>query len=86
VYNRPVQTLKMTDAALMGAALLAAVGIGSFSSIPEGTGRMVRVDRTYSPDAGRARRYDEVFGVYCRAYEALEEKGIFRALAELQSE
>ena len=26
VYNRPVQTLKMTDAALMGAALFAAVG------------------------------------------------------------
>ncbi len=85
VYNRPVQTLKMTDAALMGAALLAAVGIGAFSSIPEGTERMVRVDRTYTPDRERAKRYDEVFDIYCRTYEALEEKGIFRALADLQA-
>jgi sugar (pentulose or hexulose) kinase len=85
VYNRPVETLKMTDAALMGAALLAAVGIGAFSSIPEGAGRMVRVDRTYAPDPARARRYDEIFDIYCRAYEALEEKGIFRALADAQA-
>ena len=85
VYNRQVETLKMTDAALMGAALLGAVGIGAFSSIPEGTERMVRVDRIYKPDRERAKRYDEVFDVYCRAYDALEEKGVFRALADLQA-
>ena len=85
VYNRPVQTLKMTDAAIMGAGLLAAVGIGAFSSIAEGAERMVRVDRSYSPDAASAKRYDDVFAVYCRAYEALEGGGIFRALADLQS-
>jgi xylulokinase len=85
VYNRPVQTLKMTDAALMGAALLAAVGIGEFSSIPEGTERMVAVDRTYTPDPKRAAVYDEVYDIYCRAYEALDQKGVFRALARLQA-
>jgi xylulokinase len=85
VYNRPVQTLKMTDAAIMGAGLLAAVGIGAFSSIAEGAERMVRVDRSYTPDPASAKRYDDVFAVYCRAYEALEGGGIFRALADLQS-
>jgi sugar (pentulose or hexulose) kinase len=85
VYNRPVETLKMTDAALMGAGILAAVGIGAFSSIREGAAQMVKVDRAYRPDKARAAVYDEVFGIYCRAYEALEEKGIFRALADLQS-
>ena len=84
VYNRPVETLKMTDAALMGSAIFAAVGIKAFADIPEGTERMVRVDRTFSPDAARARLYDEIYEVYCGAYEALEEKGIFRALAKLQ--
>jgi xylulokinase len=84
VYNRPVATLKMTDAALMGSAICAAVGVGAFADIVEGTGRMVKVDRTYTPDAGRARLYDEVYSVYCSAYEALEEKGVYAALARLQ--
>lgn len=84
VYNRPVETLKMTDAALLGSAILAAVGIGVFSDVAEGTGEMVRVDKTYTPDAGRARLYDEMYDIYCGAYEALEDKGIFRKLAKLQ--
>jgi xylulokinase len=85
VYNRHVDTLKMTDAALMGAALCAAVGIGEFKDIVEGAERMVQVDREYEPNQSNARLYDEVYGIYCRAYEALEEKGIFRALAKLQA-
>jgi xylulokinase len=84
VYNRPVETLKMTDAALMGSAIFAAVGIKAFSDIPEGTQRMVKVDATYTPNAERAKLYDEIFQVYCGAYEALEGKGIFGALARLQ--
>jgi sugar (pentulose or hexulose) kinase len=85
VYNRPVETLKMTDAALMGAALCAAVGVGEFSGIAEGAERMVQVDKKYTPDPQRARLYDEIYGIYCLAYEALEEKGVFQALAKLQA-
>ena len=84
VYNRPVETLKMTDAALMGSAIFASVGIKAYNSILEGTERMVRVDTTYTPDPARARLYDEIYDIYCGAYEALEEKGIFRKLAKLQ--
>jgi len=85
VYNRPVETLKMTDAALMGAALCAAAGIGEFKDIAEGAERMVQVDRKYLPNQQNARLYDEIYGVYCLAYEALEEKGVFQALARLQA-
>jgi xylulokinase len=85
VYNRPVQTLKMTDAALMGAALFAAVGIGAFRDIPQGTEAMVRVDAQYSPNPKTAAVYDEIYDIYCRAYDALEAGGIFRALARLQA-
>ena len=85
VYNRPVETLKMTDAALMGAALCAAVGVGEFQGIAEGAERMVQVDRKYLPDAKNVKLYDEIYGVYCLAYEALEEKGVFQALARLQA-
>ena len=84
VYNRPVETLRMTDAALMGAAIFAAVGIGAFKDIPEGAKAMVQVDRKYNPSPENARRYDEIYDLYCRTYEALEGKGIFRDLARLQ--
>ena len=85
VYNRPVETLKMTDAALMGAALCAAVGVGEFPGIAEGAERMVQVDKKYTPDPKRVGLYDEIYGIYCLAYEALEEKGVFQALAKLQA-
>jgi xylulokinase len=85
VYNRPVETLKMTDAALMGAALCAAVGVGEFPNIAEGAERMVQVDRKYTPDPTNAGLYDEIYGIYCLAYEALEAKGVFQALARLQA-
>jgi hypothetical protein len=85
VYNRPVETLKMTDAALMGAALCAAVGVGEFPGIAEGAERMVQVDKKYTPDPKKVGLYDEIYGIYCLAYEALEEKGVFQALAKLQA-
>ena len=64
---------------------MAAAGIGAFSSLAEGAERMVQVDRKYLPNPQNAKLYDEIFGIYCLAYEALEEKGVFQALARLQA-
>jgi xylulokinase len=64
---------------------MAAAGIGAFSSIAEGAERMVQIDRKYVPNPRNAKLYDEIFGIYCLAYEALEEKGVFQALARLQA-
>ena len=36
---------------------------------------MVQVDKKYLPDATNVKLYDEIYEVYCLAYEALEEKG-----------
>jgi xylulokinase len=84
VYNLTVRTLKVTDATLLGAAILGAVAVGEFGSIPEAADRLVQVDRTYEPDPARAAFYAELYEDYVRAYEALDGGGVFRALAARQ--
>lgn len=85
MYNRPVQTLKTTDAAPLGAAICAGVGIGLFSDITEGADRMVRIDETYEPDPKTAALYEELYGIYCRMYEALDGGNIFEDITAFQT-
>jgi xylulokinase len=85
VYGRPVQTLKIPDATVLGAAILGGVGAGVFSSIEEGADRMVRVDKTYEPLAVNVKVYEELYRTYCRLYEALDSSGSFKAISALQT-
>jgi xylulokinase len=84
MYGRPVETLKITDAALLGAAIFAGVGSGHFGDIREAVSKMVAVDKTYEPKRENASLYDELYGIYCGVYEGLEEKQVFRRLAKVQ--
>ena len=84
IYNRPVETLKTTDAAVVGAAIIAGVGAGIFSDIPEGVAHMVKADQKYEPIAENAKLYDELYDVFCRMYEGLDEKAVFTSLAKIQ--
>lgn len=84
MYNRPVETLKITDAAALGAAILAGVGVGIFKDIREGVSGMVKVDKKYTPIKENTKLYDEFYNIYCRIYEGLEEKGVFKLIAKIQ--
>ena len=84
IYNRNVETLKYTDAAVLGAAISAGVGAGIFKDFQEGASEMVSVGTTYEPDSRNVKIYDELYGVYCKVYEALDEKGVFEALENFQ--
>ncbi len=85
VYGLEVDTLKVKDAAVIGAAVMGGVGVGIFKDIREGVGRMVKTDTRYRPDPKNAKIYNELYDIYCRIYEGLEEKGVFTSLAELQN-
>ena len=84
IYGTTVQTLKIGDATVLGAAILGGLGAGVFSSVEEGARAMVRVDRTYEPDSGRSSYYRELYDVWIAAYEGLSGAGAFRRIAELQ--
>ncbi len=85
VYGIPVTTLKVTDATVLGAAILGGVGAGVFSSIDEGVSQMVRLDQRYEPNPHNVGIYAELYDSYCRAYEGLVEKGVFASLAAMQA-
>ncbi len=84
VYGVPVTTLKVTDATLLGAAILGGVGAAVFSSIEEGADAMVRLDERFEPIPENVQTYARLYDAYCRAYEGLDRSGVFAALADLQ--
>ena len=83
VYGIPAARTTVPEAGLVGAAILAAVGVGIFSSAQEGARSMVQVERRYEPNPGLRLRYDEMFDLYKTTYRLLKEGGIFERLEAL---
>ena len=71
VLGFPIEVTACEELGAMGAALCAGVGVGIFQDFPDAVARMVRVSRTVEPDAATAGVYEEKFGRYCSAINAL---------------
>jgi sugar (pentulose or hexulose) kinase len=56
-----------------------------FSSIEEGSDRLVRLGERYEPIPAHVETYAKLYDAYCRAFEGLDRGGVFSTLAELQS-
>ena len=84
VYGVPVTTLKVTDATVLGAAILGGVGAEVFGSVEEGADAMVRLDERFEPVPGNVETYARLYDAYCKAYEGLDRSGAFAALAAMQ--
>lgn len=85
VYGRPVETLKVGESTVLGAALLGGVGAGLFKSIPEGVENMVNVTGVVEPNLANHQVYEEMYQAYVKAYEGLTNSGAFDKLAEIQA-
>ncbi len=81
VTGLPVAVLQVTEAALLGAAILAAVGAGLFPDVRMGMENMVRVKERLEPHTAEHRRYSELYEVYKRLYPDLRES--FHQLARV---
>ncbi len=85
VYGRPVETLRVSESAVLGAAILAGVGAGLFTSIQEGVAAMVHVVDRIDPEAAHHERYNELYQAYVEAYQGLTTCGAFDTLARFQA-
>jgi xylulokinase len=84
-YGVPVETLKITDAAVMGAAICAGVGSGLYIDIPAAADALVRVDRTYGPMPEMVEFYNESYRLFVKTYESLSGKdGVFELISARQ--
>jgi xylulokinase len=71
VLGVPVALPTVGETAVMGAAILAAVGVGGFASLEEGVAAMTSIARRLEPDPVAHARYDGLFATYRALYPAL---------------
>jgi xylulokinase len=72
VLARPVKRMKMLDAGVLGAALMAGTGIGTFRSLQQAAKDFVVVDRVFEPDPVEQKRHVRGFEKYKQLYHQLE--------------
>lgn len=66
ILGRPFTRPKITEAGVLGAAIVAGVGSGVFPSLAAGVETMVAPERTFEPDPRKQRLYDDRFAHYQR--------------------
>lgn len=73
----PLDRSAVPDAGCLGAAIMAAVGVGAFADVAAAADVMTKVDRTFTPDPTRRARYDALREAYRAATTALRPLGRF---------
>jgi xylulokinase len=71
VLDREVLVPRVVDAVAVGAAILAALGIGAYADVPMAVDAMVHIDRRLTPDPARVSQYARLFEIYDSVYPAL---------------
>lgn len=72
VLGVPVAIPTVGETAVLGAAILAAAGVGAVADLEAGVATMTSVARRLEPDAANHAPYDELFTVYRGLYPALK--------------
>jgi xylulokinase len=73
ILGRPFVRPKITEAGALGAAIIAGVGSGVFSSFEAGVEAMVRLERTFEPDPQQHKCYESRFERYRRLWPLMGE-------------
>jgi xylulokinase len=84
IYGKPIERLKITDCASIGAAILGAYGCKFFTSIEEGVEQMVSVIETIEPVEKNHQIYSEIYDIFLKTFNLLSKNNINKELAELQ--
>lgn len=71
VSGIPIRTTRVNDAAVLGAAILAAIGAGLYRDMPEATAAMVVADRVIEPRPALTEQYRPLLDLYAESYAAM---------------
>ena len=71
ILGVPLQRTAMRDAGVLGAALIAGVGIGIFSSLQQAAKDFVKMDAEFAPDPPQTERHDKRYELYKLLYRQL---------------
>jgi xylulokinase len=81
LYACPVKTASSKEGPALGVGILAAVGAGIYSSVPEACGAIVKTDKIQAPVEANVGEYEKYYQLYREIYPAL--KAQFAKLAVL---
>ena len=81
LYACSVKTTQNKEGPALGVALLAAVGAGIYSSVPEACKAVILPDKIQNPTPENTAEYEKVYTVYKKLYPAM--KSCFDELADL---
>lgn len=83
IYGRPVERLKVSECAALGAAILGGVGSGHLPSIDEAIDNMVHTHGIIEPDMKNHEIYTEFYNIFRKTFVALKDANIYNELAEV---
>jgi xylulokinase len=83
VLDKVIETVSTQEVPALGAAMIAAVGLGIYGSYQEAADRMVRVKLRYFPNKAEVASYGQLFPIWKSAYTGLV-KETFPQLAEFR--
>jgi xylulokinase len=73
ILGRPFIRSQINEAGALGAAIMAGIGSGVFTSLREGVATMVKLEQTFEPDSRMQRRYDERYEKYRKLWPLLQD-------------
>ena len=80
ILNRPISTLHITDAALVGAAMCAAVGAGYYRGLDEAASNFIQIKEKIEPNPENIHVYEATYQNYQDVFSLLSDSGIFKQL------
>lgn len=82
ILNRPVKTMNVIDAALVGAAICAAVAIGEYDSFYQAAEKFSKVTETKVPNSTNYQIYESAYKNYRLSFNLFRESGLFNKLQD----
>ena len=86
ILNLPIRRLIISDATVLGAAMIAAVGVGRFSSFQEAAEHMVKLGERIEPIPENTAIYNKLYRIFRNMYASLQEGNVFHDLSEVRAE
>jgi xylulokinase len=74
IYQKPVHTFAESEGGVLGASILAGVGVGIYPNVQAGADQTLRIDKTFQPKSERADRYNYLFELFKDVHDRMKEQ------------
>lgn len=72
IYQKPVYTLECDEGGVLGAAILGGVATGIYKDPVQVAERVMKIKKEYLPNKENAKRYEELYKVFCEIHNTLQ--------------